>query len=724
MKVLPLTLFPKEAPRLPAYLHTGVKSGIAWSLGFAVLVMGFGLETRAATKTWDGGAGTTAWGTANNWNANGIPGSADDVLFDNSSVATLPASVSLGGAQSANSLAFSTGDTLSLVDGSGNRTLTLTSGNITRSGSGTQSLAFNTLALSASGTWNIGGTGTFTVSSKVTGTGFGITKTGAGLLVLSGANTYTGATTIENGTLVVGANAPSASAGALGTASSAVALGDATSISSNLSPTLLTGGAFTVARTITVGSSNTATTGVYTIGGNTANASTFSGAITLNQSLSVSQVASGTTNLTGNITTGSSGTKTLTFNNAGSVSQSTGVISNGTGTMAVAQTGAGTTTLSGANTYTGGTAFNAGTVNVNSSGALGSSGTLSFGGGTLQYSASNTTDYSSRFSTAASQAYSIDTNGQSVTLATALASSGGSLAKSGTGTLTLSGTNTYTGGTTLSAGTLKASSTSAFGTTAGTLTLGGGTLDLATNTSIGAYNTNVTASSTIASDKATAASAGITHTLGTLAIGTSTLTLNSGTNVSANSAYGVAFGATTISGDATVSVANNGTATGTLTLGALTNGGSGSLTKTGAGTLAFSSTGNFNANLTLAAGTLALNGTNQTFGTLSVTGNSVIDFAGGNSTLTITSLVISAGVTLTITNWTDSLDYFYATNDPGSTTLAQVVFNPPTYTSANTHWVSVGGQITPVPEPATYGAMLLGAGLGFVLWRRRGGSSA
>jgi autotransporter-associated beta strand protein len=563
MEVIPLTFLPKDAHRLSAYFHLSVKSGIAGSLGLAVLLLGFEPEARAATKTWDGGAGTTAWGTANNWNANGVPGSADDVLFDNSSVATLPTSVSLGGSQAANSLSFSTGDTFSLVDGSGNRTLTLTSGNITRSGSGTQSLAFNTLALSASGTWDIGGTGTFTVSSKVTGTGFGITKTGAGLLVLSGANTYTG-----------------------------------------------------------------------------------------------------------------------------------------------------------------GTAFNAGTVNAGSSGALGSSGTLSFGGGTLQYSASNTTDYSSRFSTAASQAYNIDTNGQSVTLATALTSSGGSLAKSGTGTLTLSGTNTYTAGTTLSAGTLKASNTSAFGTTAGTLTLGGGTLDLATNTSISAYNTNVTASSTIASDKATAASAGITHTLGTLAIGTSTLTINSGANVSANSAYGVAFGATTISGDATVSVANNGTATGTLTLGALTNGGSGSLTKTGAGTLAFSSTGNFNANLTLTAGTLALNGTNQTFGTLNVTGNSVIDFAGGNSVLTITSLVISAGVTLTITNWTDSLDYFYATNDPGSTTLAQVVFNPPTYTSANTHWVSVGGQITPVPEPATYGALLLGMGLAFVLWRRRGGPSA
>src|SRR5439155_16275280 len=47
------------------------------------------------------------------------------------------------------------------------------------------------------------------------------------------------------------------------------------------------------------------------------------------------------------------------------------------------------------------------------------------------------------------------------------------LTKAGTGTLILSGPNTYTGGTTLSAGTLKLGSTTALGT--GTLTISGGT---------------------------------------------------------------------------------------------------------------------------------------------------------------------------------------------------------------------------------------------------------
>ncbi|MFN9489451.1 MAG: beta strand repeat-containing protein, partial [Betaproteobacteria bacterium] len=86
--------------------------------------------------------------------------------------------------------------------------------------------------------------------------------------------------------------------------------------------------------------------------------------------------------------------------------------------------------------------------------AVGTSGTLSFTGGTLQYSAANTTDYSSRFGSAGGQSWRIDTNGQAVSFAGNLVGTGSSLAKLGTGTLTLSGTNTYTGATTVNAGAL------------------------------------------------------------------------------------------------------------------------------------------------------------------------------------------------------------------------------------------------------------------------------
>ena len=114
----------------------------------------------------------------------------------------------------------------------------------------------------------------------------------------------------------------------------------------------------------------------------------------------------------------------------------------------------GSTTLNNASSITGGITLTGGTLTLGHANAIGSSGTISFGGGTLQSTASNTTDYSARFSNAASQQYKIDTNGQSVTLASNLTSSGGSFEKLGSGTVTLTGANTYSGATLVSAGTL------------------------------------------------------------------------------------------------------------------------------------------------------------------------------------------------------------------------------------------------------------------------------
>lgn len=152
--------------------------------------------------------------------------------------------------------------------------------------------------------------------------------------------------------------------------------------------------------------------------------------------------AQATTNWTGG--TISSGA-TLRLDDGGTVSGS--VTNNGTlqynesGNIAISNTVAGSGTLA-----------------LGSANAIGTSSTISFGGGTLQASGNNTTDYSARFSNAASQQYKIDTNGQNRTLATALTSSGGSFTRLGAGTLTLTGANTYSGGTTISAGTLSVGS--------------------------------------------------------------------------------------------------------------------------------------------------------------------------------------------------------------------------------------------------------------------------
>ena len=112
--------------------------------------------------------------------------------------------------------------------------------------------------------------------------------------------------------------------------------------------------------------------------------------------------------------------------------------------------GAGTLTLTGANTYNGGTFFNGGVLNAGSAGALGT-GLLKFGGGALQYSSANQVDYSARIANSAG-AIVIDTNGQNVNFASALASTNtGGLSKLGAGTLTLTANNAYAGSTLISA---------------------------------------------------------------------------------------------------------------------------------------------------------------------------------------------------------------------------------------------------------------------------------
>ncbi len=169
--------------------------------------------------------------------------------------------------------------------------------------------------------------------------------------------------------------------------------------------------------------------------------------------------------------------------------------------------------------------------------------------------ASNTTDYSGRFSSAASQAYSIDTNSQTVTFASALTSPGGTLAKLGNGTLILTGANSYNT-TTITAGTLQIGN----GGTSGSLGTG-----------------NVTDNGTLAFNRSDSITIGtlISGSTGGLSqIGSGTLTLNTSNTF---------VGAVTISGGtlSTNNVADTGVASGIGT------GANGAITLSGGGTFQY-----------------------------------------------------------------------------------------------------------------------------------------
>ena len=126
-----------------------------------------------------------------------------------------------------------------------------------------------------------------------------------------------------------------------------------------------------------------------------------------------------------------------------------GGIDGGTGGSLV-KTGTGTLTLSGVNTYTGGTTIDGGTLQLGSGGTSGSIVGDVADRGVLAFNRSDAVTFGG------------------------VISGTGAVNQLGPGTTTLTGLNTYTGGTTISAGTLRTRPTSSFGADRGVLTFNGG----------------------------------------------------------------------------------------------------------------------------------------------------------------------------------------------------------------------------------------------------------
>ena len=457
------------------------------------------------------------------------------------------------------------------------------------------------------------------IQNNVTGA---MTKTGSGTLVLSYSNnTYSGVNNINGG--IVQANGD----GALGTASSMAFNGGELYNSSS--------GAITTSKTITLNG-----TGYFRAG--------YGDAITLNGAVS------GAGGLTVTYDSGSvvlgvagntySGTTTIgSVGAAGDSNQTTAVLVMGAGNALPSGSGKGNVTFGSATSELNLNGYN---TNVNG---------LS-GGGVVTNSGSGT------------PSFTVGNNNQTSTFSGVIKTSL-SLTKTGTGTLTLSGSDTYTGGTTISAGTL--------------------TVDAAGLLGGGNYSGNISISSNALFNDVSMS--GQTRTLsGTISGGGSLTETGSGTLVLAGSntfsggatvksgvlrgqASGSAFGAGSItigdsggSANATVNGNLSGTFTNSITV-ASGNTGTASLTANGGPTFTGLITLNSHnltlsdhdptLNLTLGggvtgSGNLSLNNNNSTGSIILQTGsiNNTGSITNTGTTASLISAVIGPNVTGVVEN--------------------------------------------------------------------------
>ncbi len=269
------------------------------------------------------------------------------------------------------------------------------------------------------------------------------------------------------------------------------------------------------------------------------------------------------------------------------------------GSGSLVKTGTGELTLSGDNSYSGGTTITGGTLTADHADSLGSgdianSGVLQVGEGELEKTLSGS----------------------------------GSLVKTGTGELTLSGDNDYSGGTTISGGTLTADHADSLGTGAiansGVLQVGEGELE---NTLSGSGSLMKTGTGELTLSGDNGYSGGTTITGGTLI---------------ADNADSLGTGAVANSG---VLQVGEGELENTLS-------GSGSLVKTGTGELTLSGDNSYSGTTTITDGTLiaanvnALGGGNiDNSGTLMLDANGAFELA-NVTTHTGATTALAAGSTL------------------------------------------------------------------------------
>lgn len=502
-------------------------------------------------------------------------------------------------------------------------------------------------------------------------TGGSLNKTGAGTMQLTGANAYTGLTTIRGGLLKVGNGTTGSLNGTTGTAltfagTGGIEFNEAANTTQGMGALIFSVGEGTVTSTY-AGSGNTTLT--FASFARTAGAAA---------NFVISGGANGTTNkivLSSGVTAGAFIDQGTFFGgSAYAFYDATGYVRDlQYGADSGATTFAGGTSLTGTHVQTTGAVtaqdtatFTTLNLSGNTNFTLNTGATLTVNGilksGNVAGGATISGGTGIQAASGAELVIRADQLNDSLAITTnILANGASSLTKSGLGTVTLSGVNTYSGATTVNAGVLRAT-TNASALGAGALTLAGGELQLANDTALNfGRNTTVTGDARITSDRLTAG-AGLTHTLGTLSIGAQRLVVSGGANVSSGTA-GITFGATTFTAAPIFHIVNP-TAGGTtlLTLGAVTNGGFG-VTFTGNGNVAQTGVISGTGGVTLGvvggdafSGVATFNQINTYTGNTVVNSGTLVLSAGGGAGAVRGTITVNSGAQLNL-SFADSLGF-------------------------------------------------------------------